>query len=718
MISPFPPAQHEVMMLGPAGTALLGLAAGTTSAVHAPFDVLRSLALILCVAAVTTVIFQRIHQPVVLGYLLAGLIVGPHMPIPLFADVEIAHLFSDLGVVLLMFALGLEFTLGKLARVGPTAGVVAIIECSLMMGLGYAVAGLFGWSTHERLFAGAFVAISSTTIIVKAFAENGIASSFSQIVFGILIVEDVIAILLLAILTTVASGVGLSAGALAMTVGRLAGFLTGMLVVGMLVVPRLVRAITRIGRTETTVVGCVGISFASALLAQTFGYSVALGAFLGGVLVAESGEAKTVERVVEPVKDVFAAVFFVSVGMLIDPRLIAAHWLPIAMLSVVVVVGKVLGVTMGSFIAGNGIRTSVQSGMSMAQIGEFSFIIVGVGVALGVVRDFMYPIAVAISALTTLTTPWLVRVAGPVANYVDRRLPHALQTYSALYGTWVQHLRRTSDRHSAWARIRRMIALLLVDVAVMVVLLIVTSINFAALNRFAASLLHARAGLVQALVVAGAIALGLPFVVGAIRVARGLGLALAAEALPAAAGSGMDLAAAPRRTLLVTVQIGILLLAGLPLVVIAQPFWPHLPWAVFLLVGLLALAIPLWRGATNLHGHVRAGAQVILEALASQSRGSTPSHTGDLDLARLVPGIGDAATVLLASEHFGSGQTLKQTNLRGRTGASVIAIERQGEALFPTADETLRPGDTLILTGTGEAVQAARLLLTSGPSSQ
>ncbi len=705
------------MIVGQMGTALLGLGAtGAAGAAHARFDVLSSLALILCVAAITTVIFQRIHQPVVLGYLLAGLIVGPHMPIPLFADVEIAHLFSDLGVILLMFALGLEFTLGKLARVGPTAGIVAVIECSLMIGLGYAVAGLFGWSTYERLFVGAFVAISSTTIIVKAFAENGIGGAFSEIVFGILIVEDVIAILLLAVLTTVASGVGLTAGALAMTAVRLAGFLAGMLVVGMLIVPRLVRAITRIDRTETTVVGCVGICFASALAARTFGYSVALGAFLGGVLVAESGQAKVVERVIEPVKDVFAAVFFVSVGMLIDPSLVAAHWIPIAVLSLVVVVGKVVGVTMGSFIAGNGIRTSVQSGMSLAQIGEFSFIIIGVGLSLGVVRDFLVPMAVAVSALTTLATPWLVRAAGPVANMVDRRLPPALQTYSALYGTWVQQLRHPSDRRTPRGGIRRRITLLLVDVALMAVLLVVISINFATLNQLAVSRLHVPARLAHALVVCGAIAVGLPFLVGSVRMARGLAWMLAAEALPVVAEGEMDLAAAPRRALLVTVQIGILLLAGLPLVAIAQPFWPRLPWPAFLLVGLLALAVPLWRGATNLHGHVRAGAQVILEALANQSQAAAPNGPADIDLKRLVPGMGNTAAVRLAPEHFGSGRTLRQTNLRGRTGASVIAIEREGQPLFPSADEPLRPGDTIVLTGTEDAVDAARGLLTSIPA--
>jgi CPA2 family monovalent cation:H+ antiporter-2 len=700
---------------------------------HAALDVLSSLAIILCVAAATTVIFQRIHQPVVLGYLLAGLIVGPHMAVPLFADVEIAHLFSDLGVILLMFSLGLEFTLGKLARVAPTAGIVALMECSLMVGLGYAVTGLFGWTTYERLFAGAAVAISSTTIIVKAFAERGIPGRLGEIVFGILIVEDVIAIVLLAVLTTVASGAGLSATALAFTVARLTLFLTGMLVAGMFLVPRLVRAILRLHRQETTVVTCVGLCFASALLARLFGYSVALGAFLGGVLVAESGEAKTIEGLIEPVKDVFAAVFFVSVGMLIDPRLVATHWLAIAVLSLLVLGGKVIGVTLGSFIAGNGIRTSVQSGMSLAQIGEFSFIIVGVGLSLGVVRPFLYPVAVAISAFTTLLTPWLVRAAGPLASYADRRLPHALQTYAAVYGSWVAQLRSSRpQRLTAWTRIRRLMVLLVVDVALIGTILVATSLNFDRLARIAAVLAAAHPRLPPALVVMTAMMLVIPFVVGAIRVARALGLALAAEALPpddgvttsfkasAGGGAGLDLAAAPRRALLVTIQIAILLVAGLPLVAVAQPLWPRVPWAVLLLVALVGLAVPFWRGAANLHGHVRAGAQVILEALSSQSRGEiggTGAATSQPlagDIGKLVPGIGAAAPMILAPEHFGVGLSLKQIDLRGRTGASVIAIQRDAHAVFPSGDDVLRAGDTVVLTGTSESVDAARHLLAIG----
>src|SRR6266545_4569616 len=326
---------------------------------HAGIDLLTDLALIMCVAAVTTLVFQRLRQPVVLGYLLAGVLVGPHLPLPLFANEETAHTLSELGVILLMFSLGLEFRLRKLVKLVPTGGVVAVVECSLMV-----------WTGYESLFVGAAVAISSTTIIVKAFAENAQSISsgpskgpappatsshepssrsptraLSELVFGILIVEDLIAILLMAVLTGVASGARVEAGALLLTVGRLAGFLVALMVGGMLIVPRLVRAVVRLHRNETTVVTAVGICFAFALLARSFGYSVALGAFLAGALVAESGAAKIVEQRVEPVRDVFAAVFFVSVGMLIDPAVVWQNLPAVLVLTVVVVVGKLVGVS-------------------------------------------------------------------------------------------------------------------------------------------------------------------------------------------------------------------------------------------------------------------------------------------------------------------------------------------------------------------------------------
>ena len=542
---------------------LTQLLAATPSPGGGAFDVLMALASILCVAALTTVLFQRLRQPVVLGYLLAGMIVGPNVPFPIFADEAVAHHFSEIGVILLMFALGLEFSLRQLVRVGPTAGVVALIQCGLMVWLGYITGRLFGWTTLESLFVGALIAISSTTIIVKAFAEQKVKGKVAEFVFGILIVEDLIAILLLAVLTPVASGVGMSPGALAWTIAKLATFLIGMLVIGILLVPRFMRFIVRLGSIETTVISAVGICFACALLARQFGYSVALGAFLGGALVAESGEGKSIEKTLQPVRDLFAAIFFVSVGMLIHPELVIQHWVAVLVLTLVVVLGKIFGVTLGSFLAGRSIRTSVQSGMSLAQIGEFSFIIASVGVALGAVGDFLYPVAVAVSALTTLITPFLIRISGPVASFVDRRLPRPMQTFVSLYGSWVSALRATPQHRTAWSRIRRFCLLLLVDMVAVATIVVAASVNMDRLTSAALRYLQLDPGVVHWVLVAVALALCAPFVFGAIRVSRALGAVLVTEALPRGP-EGLDLAAASRRALLVTFQLAILLVVGHP----------------------------------------------------------------------------------------------------------------------------------------------------------
>jgi CPA2 family monovalent cation:H+ antiporter-2 len=675
-------------------------------------DLLNDLALIMCVAAVTTLLFQKLRQPVVLGYILAGMVVGPHLPVPLFADVSAAHALSELGVVLLMFSLGLEFSLRRLVRVAPTAGVVAVIQCSLMVWLGYLVGRAFGWSGYDSLFCGAAIAISSTTIIVKAFEEQKVARSLSEVVFGILIVEDLIGILLLAILTTVASGSKVSPGALAVTVGKLVGFLAALLVGGMLIVPRLMRAVVRLHRNETTVVATVGLCFAFALLARYFGYSVALGAFLAGALVAESGAAKIIEHRIEPVRDVFAAVFFVSVGMLIEPRLVWEHAGAVVVLTVVVVLGKLLGVAVGAFVAGYGVRTSVQAGMSLGQIGEFSFIIAGVGVSLGVTGHFLYPIAVAVSAITTLLTPFLIRASGRAASFVDRRLPHSLQTYAALYGAWVQGLRATREHHTAWSRIRRLGRLLLIDAAVIAALVIAASRATGAAARWAHETMGLGPVITRVAIGAAAVALLLPFLFGAVQIARALGLALATEALPSAGAGTVDLAAAPRRALLVTLQIAILLVAGVPIVAVTQPFVRGIEGMGLLLFGLALLVIPLWRSATNLQGHVRAGAQVILEALAAQSATDAPVAAHDGPAPGTLPGLGNASAVRLAPSSPAVGRTLKQLDLRGLTGATVIAIDREADGVvYPTGDETLGAGDTLILTGTAAAVTSARELI-------
>ncbi|MBM7118696.1 cation:proton antiporter [Archangium primigenium] len=694
---------------------------------HDAHNFLQALATVLCVAALTSILFQRLRQPVVLGYIIAGLIMGPHVPIPLVADPGIVQTLSELGVILLMFSLGLEFSLRKLLAVGSTAGITAAIQCSLMIWLGFVVGRAFGWTAKESIFTGAIIAISSTTIIAKAFDEQGIKGKLREVVVGILIVEDLIAILLMATLTAVSTGAGLSAGQLTLTVGRLALFLVGLVVGGLFIIPRTVRAVHRLNRPETLLVTSIGICFAVALLAQSFGYSVALGAFLAGSLVAESGEEKEIEHLVQPVRDIFAAIFFVSVGMLIDPGLIAEHWAAVVVLTLVVIVGKLVGVSLGVFLTGNGTRMAVQSGLSLAQIGEFSFIIAGLGLTLNATGDFLYPVAVAVSAITTLTTPFLIRASGPAANFVDAALPKPLQTFASLYGSWVEEMRKAPPRQTAGAgsKIRGKVRLLVLDAALIAAIIIGTSLF---LKRITAEL-ETRSGLgaavVQPLAIGLAGALAAPFLVGVVRQARSLGNLLAEAAFPAASGR-LDRAAAPRRALVVTLQLASVLAVGAPLVAITQPFVPGFLGAGLLLVLLAVLGVGFWRSATNLQGHVRAGSQVIVEALRAQSRVKPEAADGHVDhnhsldtLRAILPGLGEPTPVRLEASSPAVGRTLAELNLRGMTGATVLAIRRgEDKVVVPTADEQLQAGDVLALAGTHEAIDSARAVLSGQPPSE
>ncbi|HMI83322.1 MAG TPA: cation:proton antiporter [Polyangiaceae bacterium] len=683
---------------------------------HDAHAFLLALTIVLGVAAVTTVICQRLKQPVVLGYLLAGLVIGPHVPVPLVADGAIVGTLSELGVILLMFSIGLEFSLSRLAEVGVAAAVTAVIQCSLMAWLGFVTARFFGWTTLEGLFTGAIIAISSTTIIAKAFDEQKIGGNLRKLVVGILIVEDLVGILLMAALTAIASGAGLSARALALTTGRLAAFLVGLLVVGLLVVPRSIRAVVRMNRPETTLVASIGLCFAVALLAQEFGYSVALGAFIAGSLIAESGAEKEVEHLVTPVRDMFAAIFFVSVGMSIDPFIIARHFPEVATLTLVVIVGKIAGVSLGAFLSGSGTRVSVEAGMSLAQIGEFSFIIAALGLSLRATGDFLYPIAVAVSGITTLLTPWLIRGARRSALLVDRLLPRSMQTFASLYGTWVENLRSGDGPRTATSAIRKLFGALVLDGALVAALVIGTSVALADIVAYVGSVFNMSAGVTRPIVIAGAVLLIVPFIIGIARVSRRLGRVLAEAALPTEERGKVDLARAPRRVLNLTLELAIVLLVGIPLVAVTQPFLPGFSAAGILFVLLVALGFVFWKSTADLEGHVRASAQLIVELLAAQAgtgkdeASRAPLDLGDVNL--ILPGLGAPVPVLIAEGSTAIGKSLAELNLRGATGATVLAITRGKEALVvPAAAETLRHGDVVALAGTKDAIEAAKSLL-------
>lgn len=677
---------------------------------------LRDLAVVLCAAAVTTVVSRRFRLPTVFGYVLAGLIVGPYVPIPLAVDRTMVVEFSELGVVLLMYALGLEFRLGQVIRVAATSGLAALAESSVMFALGFTAGSLFGWTTLESLVAGAMVAISSTTIVARTFAEQRVTGVVRDTVFGILIVEDVIAIFLITLLTTLVSGAGLNGRELAIAGLRLVTFLVVLIAVGRVTVPRIVRAVHKLGSPETTVVASIGISFAAALLALNFGYSVALGAFIAGSLVAESGFGREIEQLIVPVRDIFVAIFFVSVGMAIDPRVVRDWWGPILAFTVLVMVGKMGAVSLGAFLTGRTLRDSVKSGMSMAQIGEFSFIIAGVGATNEATRPFLYPMAVTVSALTTLMTPWLVRASGPVAARVDRGLPPALQTYVALYGSWFARL--TAGRGGRERGLRRAVWLIVVDVAVLAGLIMAAA---AEMGRLAV-LVEAWTGwgppAGRWMVVALALVGSLPFGAGIVRMTRTVARTLARRALPLPAVGTLDRAFAPRAAFTVTLHLALLATSALPLVALLLPLAPGMITGSALTALGAIMILVVWRSARALYEHSVAGAEVIVMALTQHDR----SSGSEQDLARtmghvatLLPGLGDPASLRLRPGDPGVGRTLAELDLRGGTGAEIFAIVRSDgtsmQSVKPIGPTRLAVGDVLAIAGSMDALLAARELL-------
>lgn len=394
--------------------------------IHLP-PIIQDLALILMSAAAMTLLCRVIKQPVVLGYIVAGFLVGHHVPfVPNIADPEGVKVWAEIGVIFLLFALGLEFSFKKLARVGGSASITAVIEVIGMVGVGYLVGRTFGWSQMDSLFLGGILAISSTTIIIRAFEELGLKSrGFVKLVFGVLIIEDLVAILLMVVLSTVAVSQTFSGVEMGISALKLAFFLTIWFVMGIFLIPTFLKRARRWMNPETLLVVSLGLCFLMVVLATQVGFSPALGAFIMGSILAETAEGERIEHLIHPVKDLFAAVFFVSVGMLIDPDILVQYALPIAVITVVTIMGKLLTTSIGALVSGQSLRHSVQAGMSLAQIGEFSFIIASLGLSLKVTSEFLYPIAISVSAATTFTTPYMIRSADGLVGMLERSLPKA-----------------------------------------------------------------------------------------------------------------------------------------------------------------------------------------------------------------------------------------------------------------------------------------------------
>ena len=387
-------------------------------------NLVKDLAIILIAAGLFTIISKALKQPLILGYIIAGFIVGPHLGLFGISSSESVEQWSEIGIIFLLFALGLEFSFKKLLKVGSSALITAGCVCVGMFVTGNIVGHALGWSSMEAIFLGGLMSMSSTTIIIKAYTDLGLKNkAYSTLVFGTLVVEDLIAVVLMVLLTTIATANQFAGGEMLLGLAKLLFFLILWFLVGIYVIPSFLKWARKYLTDEILLLVSIGLCFGMVTLASFAGFSSALGAFVMGSILSETIEGEHIGKLVVSIKDLFGAIFFVSVGMMVDPQVIAEHWLPILILTLVTVCGMTIFGSLGALVAGRGLNTAVHTGFSLAQLGEFSFIIAGLGVSLGVMRSFIYPVIIAVSVITTFTTPYMIKAATPVCNFLYKKLP-------------------------------------------------------------------------------------------------------------------------------------------------------------------------------------------------------------------------------------------------------------------------------------------------------
>ncbi|HOX58982.1 MAG TPA: cation:proton antiporter [Candidatus Paceibacterota bacterium] len=668
---------------------------------------LQDLAVVMIVAGLVTLIFHRFKQPVVLGYILAGVIIGPHTPpAALIHDKQTIDTLAELGVILLMFSLGLEFNLRKLTQVGASALIAALMEILLLFWVGYEIGRYFAWPLLDRIFLGAMLSMSSTTVIIKVLGELGkMKERFSQLIFGVLIIEDILGIAMIALLSGIAMTGRLSVGDVGLTLGKLGIFLAVALVVGLIAVPRLLGYVARFKSNEMLIITVLGLCFGVSLLAAKLGYSVALGAFIIGAVIAEAREIHRVETLLEPVRDMFSAIFFVAIGLLIEPAMLIAHWQPVLVITLAVIVGKVLTCSFGAFVGGNDTRTSLRVGMGLAQIGEFSFIIASLGVTLKVTSNFLYPIAVAVSAITTLLTPYLIKSADTMVGWFDRVAPRPLVSSLDLYTRWVGQFGSQRDSSMASKLVRQWLWQMALN-----------SVLVAGVFIAAAFLERRRPGWLKELGIGdeglkaafwlAAVVFSLPLLIATFRKLQALGL-LIAETKVHAATAG-ERTAAIRAVVAQVVPIAGTVVMGIFVLALSSTLLPSMEVFAVLVLIVAIVTWLLWRSSIRIYSKAQAA---LVETFAqppaprqSNAPAALPSLLREADLE----------TVTLAANSAAAGKLIGELELRTRTGASIVGIERSGSRIInPGPDEELQSGDQILLLGARSQLDSARTVLTT-----
>ena len=659
-------------------------------------NLVKDLALILISAGVFTIISKALKQPLILGYIVAGFLVGPHMGLfPTVTSTAEVKEWSDIGIIFLLFALGLEFSFKKLLKVGSSALITAMTQCVGMFILGFLVGEAIGWSNMESVFLGGMLSMSSTTIIIKAYDDLGYKDRpFAPLVFGALVFEDLIAVVLMVLLSTMAVSNKFAGGEMLMGLGKLVFFLILWFLVGIYMIPTLLKKAHKYLNDEILLLVSLGLCFVMVSLASLAGFSEALGAFVMGSILAETLESEHIMHLTQGIKDLFGAIFFVSVGMMVDPHVIAEHWGTILVLTITVMLGILFCSTSGAVLAGQGLDNAVHAGFSLAQLGEFSFIIAGLGVSLGVMRDFIYPVIITVSVITTFTTPYMIKAGTPAYQFLLKKLPEQFVTRINSFSS--QERNNTAAAQNEWKRLIKQLALRVLLYGVILIAIDLGSHLF--LDKYIINRLESVAPFVRNLIsVVITLVVMSPFLVG---------IAISGNEINR---SSIKLIKARQANVWPVISLAllrILIAMGFVLSVIATHF--HLAFWTFLLILVSGVAFFfIGRRSISKFTIVEDRFMANLNEKEQQQRRMAPVTSKVSDKMARYNVKTDMITI--SPDSLYAGKPLRELPFRHKTGVNIVKIVRGSRTIMiPTGDEVIFPFDKLLAVGTKDQLTEFR----------
>jgi len=655
---------------------------------HLPY-LIKDLALILISAGIITLIFKWLKQPLVLGYIVAGVLAGPYIQIfPTVTDTENIYIWAEIGVVFLLFALGLEFSFKKLMNVGGSALITALTEVISMLVIGYFVGIMLGWSTMDSIFLGGMLSMSSTTIIIKAFHDLGLHNrKFTGIVFGTLIVEDLVAIVMMVLLSTMAVTRDFAGEAMLESILKVVFFLILWFLVGIYFLPVLFKKAKKLMNDETLLVISLGLCLGMVVLATTTGFSAALGAFIMGSILAETIEAEHIEHIIKPVKDLFGTIFFVSVGMLVDPAILVEYAWPVIIITLVTITGKAFFSSFGVLLSGQTLKTSIQAGFSLAQIGEFAFIIASLGISLKVMTGFVYPIIVAVSVITTFTTPYFIRLSEPFTQWLYKVLPDGtiemLNRFTAGSGT-INH-------ESDWKKLIKSFTGRIIIYVVLLAAIILFSLKF--LTPFLTDKISGTAGIIlSAIITLTGMA---PFLIALISNKTNSPELFMNLWNDSKYNRG-------RLVSLILFRVSIAIAAVAFLLIHLFNFGYF--WGIIIALAVLAVTM-FFRSDLNQYARMESKFLINLNQREEAEKAKHPLKTSFKSL------LNDKnihiSTMLVSPDSPHIGKTLKELNYRNDYGVSVINITRGSRHIYiPKGSEYIFPQDRISVVGTDEQIRS------------